>query len=206
MQPATRLHAMAVKAPGQIQEILTYGFFLGKKDLQLLGAVLVIYFFAQTLLAGAGYGHDRVGRRVRDLDDTERVFQLTEAAGTGGDRGPDPGVPERAQHARHACAGAAGTPGRPEDAITVLEMGCCLRSLGADPVRWRQLGVQGRSLRFRRAGRVCDCCRVGDAGVHHTGGNRNEKERGKAARNARLRHAKCKPYLNQSSRNLRISP
>lgn len=43
-QLATTFHEMAVKVPGPINEALTYGFFLGKEDLQLLGAILVLYF------------------------------------------------------------------------------------------------------------------------------------------------------------------
>ena len=43
-QLASTLHSMAVNTPGQIQEILTYGFFLGKEDLQLLAGVLIVYF------------------------------------------------------------------------------------------------------------------------------------------------------------------
>jgi undecaprenyl-diphosphatase len=40
----SRLHSTAVKTPGPINEVLTYGFFLGKEDLQLLAAILVVYF------------------------------------------------------------------------------------------------------------------------------------------------------------------
>ncbi len=43
-QLAGMFHAMALKTPGQILEFMTFGFFLGKEDLQLLGAFLVIYF------------------------------------------------------------------------------------------------------------------------------------------------------------------
>jgi membrane-associated phospholipid phosphatase len=43
-QLAAQLHAMALKLPASILEDMTFGFFLGKQDLQLLGAVLVIYF------------------------------------------------------------------------------------------------------------------------------------------------------------------
>lgn len=43
-QLAAMFHAMAAKTPGQILELMTFGFFLGKEDLQLLGAILVVYF------------------------------------------------------------------------------------------------------------------------------------------------------------------
>jgi undecaprenyl-diphosphatase len=43
-QLAATLHQMAVKTPSPILEFLTYGFFLGKEDLQLLGAILIVYF------------------------------------------------------------------------------------------------------------------------------------------------------------------
>ncbi len=43
-QIAASLHAIAVKTPGPIEEFMTFGFFLGKEDLQLLGAILVVYF------------------------------------------------------------------------------------------------------------------------------------------------------------------
>jgi undecaprenyl-diphosphatase len=43
-QLASQLYNMAVRLPSPVLELLTYGFFLGKEDLQLLGALLVIYF------------------------------------------------------------------------------------------------------------------------------------------------------------------
>ncbi len=43
-QLATMFHAMALKTPGWLLETMTFGFFLGKEDLQLLGAILVVYF------------------------------------------------------------------------------------------------------------------------------------------------------------------
>lgn len=43
-QLAAFFHAMATKTPGMILETMTFGFFLGKEDLQLLGAILVLYF------------------------------------------------------------------------------------------------------------------------------------------------------------------
>jgi undecaprenyl-diphosphatase len=43
-QLASQLYNMAVKLPSPVLELLTYGFFLGKEDLQLLGALLVVYF------------------------------------------------------------------------------------------------------------------------------------------------------------------
>ncbi|MGE5250673.1 MAG: phosphatase PAP2 family protein [Bacteroidota bacterium] len=48
-QLAARLHSMAVKTPGMILEFLTYGFFMGKEDLQVLGAILIIYFLHKRL-------------------------------------------------------------------------------------------------------------------------------------------------------------
>ncbi len=44
MQLASQLHNMALKTPSPIIEVMTFGFFLGKEDLQILGAVLVVYF------------------------------------------------------------------------------------------------------------------------------------------------------------------
>jgi membrane-associated phospholipid phosphatase len=44
VQLAAQLHSMALKTPAPILEDMTFGFFLGKQDLQLLGAVLVVYF------------------------------------------------------------------------------------------------------------------------------------------------------------------
>ncbi len=44
MQLDVQLHGMALKAPSPIIETMTFGFFLGKEVLQLLGAVLVVYF------------------------------------------------------------------------------------------------------------------------------------------------------------------
>ncbi len=41
---AAQLHAMALKLPPSILENMTFGFFLGKQDLQILGFVLVLYF------------------------------------------------------------------------------------------------------------------------------------------------------------------
>lgn len=41
---ASRYHAMATKAPAPIVEIMTFGFFLGKEVIELIGAILVIYF------------------------------------------------------------------------------------------------------------------------------------------------------------------
>ena len=43
-QLATQLYGLAQKTPGPIVETMTFGFFLGKEDLQLLGAILVVYF------------------------------------------------------------------------------------------------------------------------------------------------------------------
>ncbi len=43
-QLAASFHAMALKTPGWLLEMMTFGFFLGKEDLQLLGAILVVYF------------------------------------------------------------------------------------------------------------------------------------------------------------------
>src|SRR5512142_3378163 len=54
MQLANQLHGTATKTPGQIIEIMTFGFFLGKEDLQLLGAVLVIYFLYKRFWAELG--------------------------------------------------------------------------------------------------------------------------------------------------------
>jgi undecaprenyl-diphosphatase len=44
MDLSHQFHDMALKTPGPIVEALTYGFFMGKEDLQVLGTVLVIYF------------------------------------------------------------------------------------------------------------------------------------------------------------------
>ncbi len=54
MQLANQLHGIATKTPGQIIEIMTFGFFLGKEDLQLLGAVLVVYFLYKRYWAELG--------------------------------------------------------------------------------------------------------------------------------------------------------
>ncbi len=43
-QLASTFHAMTGKIPGWLLEDMTFGFFLGKEDLQLLGAILVVYF------------------------------------------------------------------------------------------------------------------------------------------------------------------
>ncbi len=53
-QMADAFHAAAQKTPGPILEFLTYGFFLGKEDLQLLGVVLVIYFLYKRFWAELG--------------------------------------------------------------------------------------------------------------------------------------------------------
>lgn len=53
-QLATSFQEMATKTPGPILEFLTYGFFLGKEDLQVLGAVLVIYFLYKRYWAELG--------------------------------------------------------------------------------------------------------------------------------------------------------
>ena len=53
-QLATQMHDMAVKAPGPIVETMTFGFFLGKQDLQLLGAILVVYFLYKRYWAEIG--------------------------------------------------------------------------------------------------------------------------------------------------------
>lgn len=44
-----RLYAMAAKLPAAVNELLTFGFFLGKEDLQLLGVILVVYFLHKRL-------------------------------------------------------------------------------------------------------------------------------------------------------------
>ncbi len=44
LQLATMFHSLAQKTPSAILEAMTFGFFLGKEDLQLLGAILVLYF------------------------------------------------------------------------------------------------------------------------------------------------------------------
>ncbi len=44
MQLEARVHSYAVKTASPIVEVMTFGFFLGKEDLQLLGTILVIYF------------------------------------------------------------------------------------------------------------------------------------------------------------------
>ncbi len=54
MQWAAAFHAMSQKTPGLVLEFLTYGFFLGKEDLQLLGVVLVIYFLYKRFWAELG--------------------------------------------------------------------------------------------------------------------------------------------------------
>ena len=43
-QLASMFQGMAKNTPGPILELMTFGFFLGKEDLQLLGAILVVYF------------------------------------------------------------------------------------------------------------------------------------------------------------------
>ncbi len=43
-QLSSMFHGMILKTPGPIVEEMTFGFFLGKEDLQLLGAILVVYF------------------------------------------------------------------------------------------------------------------------------------------------------------------
>jgi undecaprenyl-diphosphatase len=40
---------MAAKLPAAVNELLTFGFFLGKEDLQLLGVILVVYFLHKRL-------------------------------------------------------------------------------------------------------------------------------------------------------------
>src|SRR5512143_1401768 len=51
---AAQLHGRAVKTPGMILEFLTYGFFMGKEDLQVLGTILVIYFLYKRFWAELG--------------------------------------------------------------------------------------------------------------------------------------------------------
>ncbi len=53
-QTDAALHALALKTPSPIIEVMTYGFFLGKEDLQLLGAVLVLYFLYKRFWAELG--------------------------------------------------------------------------------------------------------------------------------------------------------
>ncbi len=43
-QLAAMFHGMVLRTPGPIVEAMTFGFFLGKEDLQLLGAILMAYF------------------------------------------------------------------------------------------------------------------------------------------------------------------
>ncbi|MGE5073585.1 MAG: phosphatase PAP2 family protein [Anaerolineae bacterium] len=38
------MQGIASKAPGMLLEFMTYGFFMGKENLQVLGAILVVYF------------------------------------------------------------------------------------------------------------------------------------------------------------------
>ena len=53
-QLATSFQGMWATTPSPMLEFLTYGFFLGKEDLQLLGAVLVIYFLYKRYWAELG--------------------------------------------------------------------------------------------------------------------------------------------------------
>jgi membrane-associated phospholipid phosphatase len=53
-QWAATFHGWAQKIPGPLLELMTYGFFLGKEDLQLLGAILVIYFLHKRFWAELG--------------------------------------------------------------------------------------------------------------------------------------------------------
>src|SRR5512138_583226 len=53
-QLAITFQEMAPKTPGPILEFLTYGFFMGKEDLQMLGAVLVLYFLYKRYWAELG--------------------------------------------------------------------------------------------------------------------------------------------------------
>jgi membrane-associated phospholipid phosphatase len=53
-QLATQLIGIAKKAPGPIVETMTFGFFLGKEDLQLLGAILVVHFLYKRYWAELG--------------------------------------------------------------------------------------------------------------------------------------------------------
>ncbi len=54
MQWDAALHALALKTPSPIVELMTYGFFLGKEDLQLLGVILVVYFLYKRYWAELG--------------------------------------------------------------------------------------------------------------------------------------------------------
>ncbi len=53
-QVQASLHAMWPKTPAPLIEYLTFGFFLGKEDLQLLGAILVLYFLYKRYWAEIG--------------------------------------------------------------------------------------------------------------------------------------------------------
>ncbi len=53
-QVATASQAMWKTVPAPLIEFMTYGFFLGKEDLQLLGAILVIYFLYKRFWAEIG--------------------------------------------------------------------------------------------------------------------------------------------------------
>jgi undecaprenyl-diphosphatase len=41
---ASRLHAIAVESPPNVDETMTFGFFLGKEIVEIIGAMLVLYF------------------------------------------------------------------------------------------------------------------------------------------------------------------
>jgi undecaprenyl-diphosphatase len=41
---ASRLHVMALASPASINELMTFGFFLGKEMVEIIGAILVLYF------------------------------------------------------------------------------------------------------------------------------------------------------------------
>ncbi|MGZ6316023.1 MAG: phosphatase PAP2 family protein [Anaerolineales bacterium] len=41
---ANRLHAAAVSSPPGVDELMTFGFFLGKEMVEIIGAILVLYF------------------------------------------------------------------------------------------------------------------------------------------------------------------
>ncbi len=67
LQLEARFHEMADKLPPSINELLTYGFFLGKEDLQLLGVILGVYFIHKRFWEELGMVLIGWARRLIDL-------------------------------------------------------------------------------------------------------------------------------------------
>ena len=61
-QIVNNLHDVALHSSPLIRGVMIFGFYLGEHAIVAIGAVLVVYFLSQAILAGAGYGADRLGR------------------------------------------------------------------------------------------------------------------------------------------------